>query len=328
MEEPNNVEVLPHNQHEITFRGLAGATIDTVKLYRSGDVNPLGALAIVGMKAAFPERFSNAQLRNDSNLDFFNGVIWLGVEVNDAVDIIPQARTDQKQVVIENIFGSWKKVIRVSRGVAGESEEKNQLLTNYQREILFLEKRARETGDTQSLEDVRTYRQVMNAISIVHNAGALFGSETLSPRLDTIDKANLSWDTLKNKYDWVINGKPQNDTERRLCALYNLVMGVQVIDDYCDLADDKRLGLHTIATRLLKDVPDSVEAERIIKADAENYFSKAEELGVSQPAWKGIRFIFTKLKGLQSRFPDKAGGRRERLLNGGKKIIQEVQPEA
>lgn len=284
MNNPDTFELFPRNKPEITLRSLTNATIDTVKLYRNGDVNPLGALVLVGMKAAFPERFSNTQLRNDPNLDFFNAVVWLGVEVNDAVDIIPQARMSQNQKVVEDIFGAWKKVLYISKGVAGDSIEKNQLLTNYQREILFLEKRVREMGDAQSLDGVRSYRQIMNAISIVHNAGALLGNAVLSPRLEVINKDNISWDTLRNKYDWITNGHPRNDVERKLCALYNLVMGIQVIDDYRDLTDDRRLGLHTIATELLKDDPPKTDAEERIKVDAEKYFHKAEEQGASQPA--------------------------------------------
>lgn len=314
-----------YNEKNITFNGLAKATIDTVKLYRSGEVNPLGALVLLGMKAAFPEKYSNAQLREDPNLDFFNAVVWLGVEVNDAVDIIPQARREQNQEVIENIFKSWKGVIRKARELPDYSKKQDQLLTNYQREILFLEKRARELGEQSSLEDIRSYREMTNAISVVHNAGALLGSEALSTRLNTINKTDLSWETLKDKYSWMINNDPQNNTERRLCALYNLVMGVQVIDDYCDLADDRRLELRTIATELLKDDPGKEVAEQRITTDAENYFHKAEELGVTQRAWQGMRFFFQAMKGLQSRFPDKEGGRRERLLNGSKQIMLEVE---
>lgn len=321
----DTIERQTYNGKDITLTGLAKATIDTVKLYKSGDVQPLGAYVLVGMKAAFPERFSNTQLREDSNLEFFNAVVWLGVEVNDAVDIIPQARRDQNQEVVEDIFRSWKRVIRKARELPDYSEEQDQLLTNYQREILFLEKRARELGEQPSLEDIRSYREMMNAISVVHNAGALLGSESLSTRLNTIKKTDLSWETLKDKYDWMINNDPQNNTERRLCALYNLVMGVQVVDDYCDLTDDRRLKLRTIATELLKDNPGKEVAEQRITTDSENYFHKAEELGVTQRAWKGMRFFFQAMKGLQSRFPDKEGGRRERLLNGSKQIMLEVE---
>lgn len=324
MEDITAIEQTIPRKGEITFKGLVSATIDTVRLYRSGDVHPIGALVLIGMKAAYPEKFGNAQLRSDPNLDFFNTVVWLGVEVNDAVDIIPQARIGQNQEVVEDIFGTWKKILKAVRGVTGYSEEKNQLLTNYQREILFCERMAREWRGEHSLEDIRSYREVMNAISIVHNAGALLGSDALPTHLDTIDKADLNWNTLRNKYDWIVNGKPQDDTERRLCALYNLVMGVQVIDDYCDLVDDRRLGLNTIASELLKDKPDKKVAEGRIRNDAENYFRKAEEFGVSQHAWMGLQFIFKTMKKLQSRFPDKVGGRRERLLNGGKQIMQEA----
>ena len=247
------------------------------------------------------------------------------MEVNDAVDIIPQARQTGNQRIIENIFKSWKKVIRITKEIPGFSEEQDQLLTDYQREILFLESHAKEFGEQSALRDIREYREVMNAISVTHHAGALLGTEGLPTHMDTLSKTNLNWGTLRSKYDWMINNKPENETERRLCALFNLVMGIQVVDDYCDLEDDRRLGLRTIATELLRDKPDRDIAERRIAIDSENYFHKAEELGVTKNAWKGMKFVFQSMKGLASKFPDTLGGRRERLLNGGKNILQETE---
>lgn len=323
----DNKEAQPQGESEITAKGLVKATLESAKLHRDKDVHLLGAIALVGMKAAFSERFSNKQLRNDPNLHFFNAVVWLGVEVNDAVDIIPKAREDENQEVIEDIFSSWKRILRASKNTAGASEERNNILTNYQREILFLEKQVREGDEEHSLSEIRTYREAMNAISVVHNAAALLGSEALEGRLDTINKSELSPEKLKDKYEWLVYGDPRNDTEKRLCALYNLVMGVQVIDDYCDIEDDRKLGLHTIATELLENVSDKSFAEDVIKEHAEAYFRKAEKFGVTKRAWKGMKYFFKTLKNLQKIFPDTAGGRRERLLNGGNKIIEEHTPE-
>jgi hypothetical protein len=175
--------------------------------------------------------------------------------------------------VVENIFKSWKGVIKTTRQIPGYSQEQDQLLINYQREILFLENQAKGSGEQSTLGDVRNYREMMNAISVVHNAGALLGSENLPTHLYTIDKGDLSWETLRDKYDWMLNNNPQNDTERRLCTLFNIVMGIQVVDDYCDLRDDKRLGLKTMATELLKDNPSKEAAEQRVTTRCRKLFS-------------------------------------------------------
>lgn len=313
-------------ESEIGLSELTKSAKEALELWGSHDVQRLGALAIVGMKAAFPERFSNEQLRDNPNLYFFDKVVWLGMEVNDAVDMLPYARKVHQETA-EDIFRNWKHLIRHSREKASETEEPEeniQLIENYQREILFCEKVVRETPeDMIDLEKVKQYREVMNAISLVHNAAALMGPSQLGNRMATIRKSDLSWETLIAKYSWVVDGNPQNDTERRLCALYNLVMGVQVIDDYCDLKNDRELGLRTIATEVLKDNPDKSEANRKINAEAEFYFEKAEDYGVTWGGRKGMKHFFKTLKVIQRKFPNIAGGRREKLLNAGRKIIEE-----
>src|SRR3990167_11210137 len=97
-----------HNttDRDITFKGFAEGTVETLRFYRShGDkMTPAGAISLIGMKAAFPERFSNEQLLQNQNFIFYNCLVWLGVEVNDAVDINPKAREEGKQEMVERIF--------------------------------------------------------------------------------------------------------------------------------------------------------------------------------------------------------------------------------
>ena len=60
---------------------------------------------------------------------------------------------------------------------------------------------------------------------------------------------------------------------------------------------------------------------------ADDYFDHAEKYGFSKLARFGIDRVFRGIKKAQVLFPNKAGGRRERLLNGGEKIISEFNPQ-
>jgi len=327
-EEEREISTDLQSKKEITFTGLSKAAIDTVRLYRSDPdkMNPIGAITLVGMKAAFPEKFTNEQLRNNPNLTFFNYFAWLGVEVNDAVDIVPQARAEGQQEMVENIFSWWKTALRATQAEADltpeDSMQKKQLIEDYQREILFCEGAIRETSDADlNLEKLIKYREVVNSISIVHNATALMGHEALPTRLETINKKDLSLPALEEKYSWMVNGEPETDTEEKLSALFNFAMGVQVIDDWYDVEDDKKLGLHTIATQVVAGEPTSDKAMKKIQEIADGYFDKAETYGATKTAGIGTKQFFTVLKTLIRKFP-KGGGRRERLLNGGKLILR------
>lgn len=328
-EEKINLPVELSSEGRVAFGGLSKATIDTLRLYKSdpSSVNPVGALTLIGMKAAFPEKFSNEQLRNNPNLKFFNCLVWLGVELNDTVDVSPKAREIGEQKLANHIFDWWKEAIRTARAEADvipeESVQRRQLVENYQREILYCEKNAKESLEEEaSLQRAVRYREMINAISLVHNAAALLGHEDLSSRLETIRKQDLSWEALEDKYEWVIDSKPKNETERRLCGLFNLVMGVQVIDDWFDVQDDQKLGIQTIATQALADEGPG-QARTKIQELTNTYFKKAETFGVTKRAGKGIGSVFTNLKRLMRRFPSR-GGRRERMLNGGEIIYRKA----
>lgn len=312
-------ELLP--DREISFGDLSESTIETIKLLRDGNkIRPFGALTLVGMKAAFPERFSEDVLSDNPNLAFFSAFTRLGIDINDAVDIIPHARAEGKKDVIEGIYRGWKKIIRdtvkEARLSPTEGDEKINLVRNYQREVLTIEKEAREESwDKNDLQEIIRYREMVNAVSLVHNVAALSGIQTFSSRLEEIDKRELSLETLFEKYRWIIQGKPENEAERRLCALFNLTMGVQVIDDWFDISDDKKLGLKTIALQLLDEKEGSVKTAFRLWQYADSYFKRSEEFGVSKNARHGTAGFFTLVKVISKVFPG-IGGRREFMFNG------------
>lgn len=311
-------------EKEITARSLLKASFDTLCLYRKhgGEMTFSGAFILVGMKTAFPEKFGNKELLGDPNFKFFNYLVRLGVVLNDVVDIVPHARSEGQQEVVEKIFERWKKAIEAVNTKAGEfsqemQQPKKEFIKNYQREFLFLEEVAREkSGADWDFSQVLRYREIMNAASIVHDAAALLGDDVLSPRLALIDKRNLSWEALEEKYDWIIKGRYENQTEQKLCALFNIVMCLQIVDDQLDLEDDWRLGLCTIATQVLKEKEGNNEAvESTMRNLAAGYFKKAEFYGMTRPAGKGMEYAFILAKKLAKKFPHQLGGRRERLLD-------------
>ena len=71
MEGIDNLERQATPNKDITFGRIAKATIEAAKLVSSKDTYMLQAMELVGMKAAFPERFSNLKIREDPNLSLF-----------------------------------------------------------------------------------------------------------------------------------------------------------------------------------------------------------------------------------------------------------------
>ncbi len=320
----------------LTLFDLTRATLDSIKLYRTqkDKIIPIGALTLAGMKAAFPQKLSNQNLHYHPHLRFFNCISWLGVELNDAVDIIPTARAQKQQPVVETIFHNWKQALRASTSEAkisaSETHRRKQLLRSYQREILFCEATARNTSPQEwSLTTVTNYREIMNAISLTHNAAALLADDLDPHRTQPIPKSNLTWQALEAKYAWMTQGQPQTSIETKLCGLYNLVMGSQVVDDFFDLPDDQRLGLCTFATQVFTQQPNPSLAQQQLDRIAADYFTAAQTFGVTTSAARGMKLVFSTLKSTLRKFPRHIGGRRERMLATGELILNQssTQPK-
>jgi len=317
---------ITNQERNITFTGLTKSTLDLLGHHiRHKENIGVASLVFVGLKTAFPERFKTLDV-NDPNVRFFGSIVWLGIELNDACDMLPQVRAEGNQEAANEVFTCWKAVIRHSKAIVAsgpDKEFKEKLLSDYQREILAIERKARVNPDEWDLAKILRYREIVNGISVVANAAALLGEEALPRRLDSIDKADLSWETLEKKYSWLIDGKPATDTEKRLCALFYMMMGIQITDDWLDIKNDTRLELNTIATVVLKKQRGKPEfAIPILDHLSNSYWRKAKTFGVSKQAWISFNFLFEQAKKVSQRFPTKAGGKREILLNGGLEALQ------
>lgn len=301
----------------VSFADACKAFLGTAMFYRKNRPNfPLeAAVGLVGMKMAFPGRFTNKKLANDPNIDFFKHLMHLGVQMNDAIDLNPVHRSEGKQKVVESIFIDWKASIRSVNATAERISERGIIIRDYQRETLTLEKYAREMSENEwSLEKALKYRELINAIVTVYQGAALLGTNSLVGRLVTIEKENLSWQTLEQKYAWMINGQPRNEDERKLCGLFYMVMGAQVIDDWYDLKTDQRLGLHSIATELMRSVnQDRTRGWEETQLITKSYYQKAVESGYTISVTKGVNLAMRFLKEAERIFPSVFGGRRGKL---------------
>ncbi len=306
----------------ISLLDAAKATFYTFRMYYKNKPNfPQEAMIqLAGLKLAFPDQLSDERLRNHPNLDFFKQVAFLAVRINDAIDLIPDYRKKDKQDFAEEIYSEWKQAIRRANEEKKGIPEREMIVRDSQRETLALEKYVRKMPEEDwSLGRAVRYREIMNAIAITYETAALLGANQLPGRLTSIDKEHLSWEALEQKYGWMINGKPQNETERKLCGLFNITMGVQVIDDWYGLQDDQNRGLLTIVTKIMKSVgKDKIKAKAVSQEITEKYLKRATQFGFSSSLTKPVPMVARLMGEAMKAFPNVLGGQREKLtLRGG-----------
>jgi hypothetical protein len=274
----------------------------------------MGAILLIGLGACFPETISN-QEENFAETRFLGSAASVMMELNDFADIRPRVvdSTDKRRA----LSLSWKNAFRNAKEQAQKTSNpqlNSRILLNCQKEVLIVEKAVREDHNI----DPKEYREMVNAINILHLSSILllphYPGLKEKLQMDNPDRPKSSYPELRKKYSWLKNGDIRNPTEEKLCALFNLVMGMQVIDDWYDKKDDQKLGIPNMTTQY-----DSLGAKQL----KEQYFQKAREYGLDNSIIKATDWLFTQFKAAMRKHPDIFGGKRERWLNGARRIIQE-----
>lgn len=320
----------PNSESEFRKSGIADLLRATNETFGLKNIHPLTASVLLGLKFAFPGELKNNKLLNSPDLLFFDGLTLAGLNMNDILDM--ETLVDSKlglksdtssgknsgksSNLVHKLLDNWN--IQMGRIYSGITEngkrERATIVTNYQREILFVERYARQK-QSWSLSEVLEYREIMNAITQTSLSAALLGSKRLESRLIPIRQQEMSLSAVRRKYAWLVDLKPENETERKLCALFEIVMGMQVIDDWLDRDDDRQLMLTTIGTQTVEECNgDQKQARKKIDSLSKIYFQRAEDLGYTKAVVKTMELFFAGIKIVQHRIPNIIGGAREKML--------------
>jgi len=324
MENPPTPEQQPR---QITFKDLFKNTVKMVSFWskHKQQVSLLGSLAFAGLLTAFPERLKGKGLLNGTNFPITDQAINLGIKVNDWVDLFPwrkrkiaadQQAKEATQPYFRDILKKWKAIVAVLYGERNEGGWVKPLVNSYQREIIWLNRM-----DNQMPDEKLTFalalkiQELENAISLVHIAATCLGPEALANRTYHLGD-RLSWTNLKAKYSWMIENRPVNETEKRLCALFDILMIGQMYDHWHDYEQDRQLGLRTPAAQAISACNgDRKKAWEMLKRSIEEYSSRARKFGVSEGAITGWSLMSKIGKGVIQKAIPSMGGKRRQLLS-------------
>lgn len=272
-----------------------------------------GIAIVVGLVAAFPERLNYQKFNNSPEFHQLCATGHVAVLINDYMDMqdfLGKPEGEETKAIIEN---DWEKTLEGIGFSQNLSEEKRTILKSYMAGITLLDDYVRSHPDLSSF-GIYKAKEIENAISLVHCAAMVINPEEINSDCFNLYE-DITRKSLEEKYSWLIQGEPQNEIQRRLCALFNVVMLSQTVDDYNDYKVDDKLNIRNIYSSVLQEnngnqsmaLRKFVEIQRI-------YQDRAMLFGVSKMAAIGNKLVLDIYKKMQYLFPFKYGGYRERLL--------------
>lgn len=310
------------NNERIGLPELAKQTANVTKelFVRRLRIRP-SALTLVGLRAAFKGHFP---IQDNPNIDFYVNMAQFQARTNDLLDIIPIAAESKDlpsgsfgavRTHYESIQRERRAALKRLREPLEGYEVKRAVVNNYMAEIALINRDGRKKSEgTYYQGNIIAYRALENAVSLVNLSAIVLDHSELKARvLPKIEKRTTQ--AVKEKYSWILESNPETDMERKLCALFNIVMGLQCCDDVHDLEQDLRLGLDTIATETLKmHSGDERKTRRTVAKIRDKYYERARGLGATKAATSAINSTYKLVKLIMDAFPRRFGAPREKLL--------------
>jgi len=271
-----------------------------------------GIAIVVGLVTAFPEKINYHTLNNSCEFHRLCATGHVAILINDYMDMQEYLSKPEGRELKEKIEDGWKRTLEGIGFNKDLPEEKKTILKSYMAGITLLDDCIRSHPDN-SCPGILKAKEIENAISLVHCAAMILNSEEIDPHCLNLYE-DITQKSLEEKYRWLLNGEPQNEIQRRLCALYNVVMLSQTVDDYYDYSVDDKLSIRNIYSSILQENYGNQEMANKKFAEIQSqYRDNAIRFGVSKMATLGNTIVLGIYKKMQYMFPNKYGGYRERL---------------
>lgn len=299
----------------IGFKDFVYGTIDTLRLrrihpnLRSGSGLPI----LAGLLSVFPESINMQTMNDPDRFKLVNAVAMVATYVNDYVDMHKYLKNSDKTGLLDRIANNSSEALKGIGFHESMPAETESILQSYLAGLGTINDASGMNVD-RTLSSTLHYKELENGISLVHNAALLLGIKEIGSDSVQLDEV-ITIQDIESKYNWLLQNLPTNETQRRLCGMFNLVMATQAIDDTYDHGDDSTLDIHNIYNEAIRDADgDRAVGQAKVKVLEKQYLDKARQFGFSSTALLGNKLFMTTMKQLQNVFPHFFGGLRERIL--------------
>ena len=288
--------------------------VEAARLYTENpDIRTTSGTAVVtGLISAFPEKVNFECLNKSPEFARLCAISRVAVLINDYIDMqgyLDSPEGKELKVEIEQLWEDNLKKIGFDNQMPLEDKKTIQ---SYMAGITLLDSLERENPDNSSKGIIKA-KELENAISIVHCSATLLTQKEINA--DCFDlQEDIHKKQLEEKYAWMLEGNPENEVQRRLCGIYNIIMLTQTIDDQFDFKVDDTMQIKNLYSSILKEhVGCKDKADKRLEEIQNHYFANAKKFGITNLAFLGNKIAFNLYKTMQYKFPEKVGGYRERL---------------
>jgi len=288
---------------------------EAAKLYRENPDTRSGSGfgVVAGLIALFPEKINFESLNRSPLFHRINATAHVATLVNDYLDMQTYLDTPEGKGLKKKIEDEWKKTLE---GIQFEGElpkDTRGIIKSYMAGITLLDDSERSNPDN-SLTGIIRSKELENAISLVHCAAIIMGDQEIGADCLNLYE-EVSAEQVREKYSWILKGEPENETQKRLCAIFNVIMLTQTIDDQFDVKIDNKLSVRNIYSAILiENKNDQQLSQKRLEEIQKQYYATANKFGISNLAYYGNKVFMKFVKMAQYKYPQKLGGYRERLI--------------
>ncbi|MEI6222993.1 MAG: hypothetical protein WCP97_09610 [bacterium] len=208
---------------------------NTFKSKEVGKLTPGLTFVIRGVATLLPEE-SSIFLRDPKKIALFASVFVMQMALNDMVDFLGASSNEAAKEFCKNSYrtaeSGYKKALN-NIDDANVRKRYERIIEQSVKEVVLVEKWIREKQKTTifTQQDVQEYRELVNAIEVATNVSLIIGENNLA---NISSNWQMSFATIKEKYQWIRDGKTENNSERAVVAMFNLAMAAQIEDDRAD----------------------------------------------------------------------------------------------
>jgi hypothetical protein len=227
-------------------------------------------------------------------VEVVNALISYQIALNDRIDYAHAGREDLSDLVqsAKTSEATAKQKLQKALEVL-DSEEVTELVQTSIADIELAERHFHLYNRTPSFHDVERHRCLVDACYVYQTSAIIFGGDRFADKMQGREQEDSqTWDSLLEKYRWIMNGDYSNEAQRAVTIMYNLTMAANVYDDLKGYYIDRKLGIASLASAALEEKQgDRGAAKGFLLGIKASYEKRARDLGLSLTAQKGFDLV-------------------------------------
>lgn len=228
---------------------------------------------------------SSGFLKDPQRIVTLDRLLAYQVFLNDRLDFTHAGKPELSDLIDEARQNESRAKIRLDESLCKlNSPEITARVENALAEVEYVEHYFNLHKVDPSFDDIEKYRNIVNAINNVVASSIIYGGNSFPQRHLSEPLETLSWETVYDKYRWVLDEREANmdDVQERAVVIsHNMAMAAQVDDDWKGQYIDRPLHVESFATGAMREAKnDTEEAEQFLNGVKQDYISKARKLGL------------------------------------------------